>query len=211
MTKNEDYYGYTRSEVAKFVPDNIKSILDVGCGMGDFLLYIKKQTGAETWGIELVDQMAEKALDRVDHVYSGKVEDVLDKLDNAIFDCITFNDVLEHLLKPKEILELIKAKLSKNGLIIASIPNVRFFDNLFELIVKKDWCYKDAGILDHTHLRFFTKKSAIRIFEDAGYKVTEVNGINKKNSWKFDLFNLLTLGTFSDTQYRQFVFMAIAK
>lgn len=63
MTKNEDYYGYTRSEVAKFVPDNIKSILDVGCGMGNFLSYIKKQTGAETWGIELVDQIAKKAGD----------------------------------------------------------------------------------------------------------------------------------------------------
>lgn len=211
MNKKEDYYGYNRFEVAKFVPDNIKSILDVGCGMGDFLLYIKKQTGAETWGIELVDQIAKKAGDRVDHVYSGRVEDVLDKLDNAIFDCITFNDVLEHLLEPKEILELIKPKLSKNGLIIASIPNVRFFDNLFELIIKKDWRYEDAGILDHTHLRFFTKKSAIQTFEDAGYKVTEVHGINKKKSWKFNLFNAFTLGTISDTQYRQFVFMAIAK
>ena len=158
MTKNEDYYGYTRSEIAKFVPDNIKSILDIGCGMGDFLLYIKKQTGAETWGIELVDQMAIKARGRVDHVYSGRVEDVLDKLDNAIFDCITFNDVLEHLLEPKEILELIKPKLSKNGLIVASIPNVRFFDNLFELIIKKDWRYEDAGILDDSIFDFLLKK-----------------------------------------------------
>jgi 2-polyprenyl-3-methyl-5-hydroxy-6-metoxy-1,4-benzoquinol methylase len=148
MKQTKNYYSLSRPQIAALVQTNIKTILDVGCGQGAFLQLIKQRTGAETWGIELVPEVAEKAKINVDKIIIGKVENLLFSLPDAYFECITFNDVLEHLLEPAEVLELIKSKLSENGVIIASIPNVRYFYNLYDLIFRKDWEYKDAGILD---------------------------------------------------------------
>ena len=73
-----------------------------------------------------------------------------------------------------------------------------------DLIIKKDWQYVDAGILDRTHLKFFTKKSIIRMFESADYKLVKLKGINGNNKIKFNIFNFITLGYFSDCRFLQF-------
>jgi hypothetical protein len=103
---------------------------------------------------------------------------------------------------------MIRPKLSVNGIVIASIPNVRYFGNLYELLLKKDWEYKDSGILDTTHLRFFTKLSMKRMFEDAGYELIRQEGIKKITSWRFRLLNLLTFGFLDDTKYLRFACIA---
>lgn len=208
MKGTKYYYSNERQEVASLVPKDIRTILDIGCGEGAFLKLVKEQTGAETWGIELVIEVAEKAKIHIDKVFTGKVEDVLNSLPDAYFDCITFNDVLEHLLEPTEVLKMIKPKLSEKGIIIASIPNIRYFSNLYDLLIKKDWEYKDSGILDSTHIRFFTKISMERMFENAGYELINQVGINKLISWKFRLFNFTTFRFFSDTKYSQYVCIA---
>ena len=200
-----DYFGQTRLEIISFVPKDINSILDIGCGNGSFLKLIKEQTGAETWGIEMVTEVAENAKNKVDNILTGRIEDLLDSIPDSYFDCITFNDVLEHLLEPEKVLKIIGSKLSEKGIIIASIPNVRYFFNLYGLLIKKDWEYKNSGILDSTHLRFFTQKSMRQMFEKAGYLILKQEGINKIDSVKFRLFNLLTLGIFRDTKYLQFI------
>ena len=203
-----NYYNQARPELASFVPLSIKRILDIGCGQGAFLKIIKEKTGAETWGIEMAAEVAENAKDHVDNVLVGKVEDILNSIPDVYFDCISFNDVLEHLLEPTDILKMIRTKLSEKGIIIASIPNVRFLINLYDLFIKKDWEYKEDGILDSTHLRFFTQKSMKRMFETAGYIIIKQEGINKIDSWKFWLFNFFTIGFFSDTKYPQFICIA---
>lgn len=205
MKETINYYSLARPEVASYIPTGIKTILDIGCGQAAFLRLVKEQTGAETWGIEVVPEVAEKAKQHTDHILTGKVEDVLSLLPDAYFDCITFNDVLEHLLEPAEVLKMIKPKLTEKGIIIASIPNVRYFFNLYELLIKKDWEYKDAGILDSTHFRFFTQKSMKRMFKQAGYEVIRQEGINEIRSWKFRLLNFLLFNNFSDARYLQFV------
>jgi 2-polyprenyl-3-methyl-5-hydroxy-6-metoxy-1,4-benzoquinol methylase len=209
MTKETSvYFSSSRAEVAAFVPQNIRTILDVGCGQGNFLQLVKEQINAETWGVELMPEVAEKAKDQADHVISGKIEDAFDLIPDHYFDCITFNDVLEHLQEPAEILKKIKPKLTKNGIIIASIPSVRYFYNLVELIVRKEWEYKDSGILDETHLRFFTQKSMKRMFENAGYYLVNIQGVNEIKYWKFQLLNFATLGLLNDMKYLQFVCVA---
>lgn len=204
------YYSFERHEVAKEVPLSIKTILDIGCGRGNFLKLIKTQIGAETWGLEKVSGLLENSGNHIDHVLIGRVEDIIGTVPDTYFDCITLNDLLEHLLEPNLLLNQIKSKLSREGIIIASIPNFLFFDNLYELIIKNDWEYKDAGILDKTHLRFFTKKSAIRMFKEAGYIISKYRGINPKKTWKYRLFTFLTFGFFKETKYLQFVFIARA-
>lgn len=205
MKETENYYSLSRPEIAAFVPDNIKTILDIGCGQGAFLELVKQQTGAETWGVEVVKEVAQKVKSKIDKIEIGKVEDVIHNIPDGYFDCITFNDVLEHLLEPTEVLKLDRPKLAPNGILIASIPNVRYFYNLYELVVKKDWEYRDAGILDSTHFRFFTKKSMRRMFKQSGYDVISQQGINETKSWKFRLFNTFTFLFFNDTKYCQFV------
>jgi 2-polyprenyl-3-methyl-5-hydroxy-6-metoxy-1,4-benzoquinol methylase len=205
MKNSTNYYRNTRPEVMAFIPKDIKTILDIGCGEGNFLKSVKDLTGAETWGVELVAEVANNKKNDINNLLIGKIEDVLSQIPDSYFDCITFNDVLEHLIDPTLILINIKPKLKDNGLILASIPNVRFIYNLFELIVKKDWEYKNQGILDYTHFRFFTQKSMRRMFQNAGYVVIKQKGINKTSAFKLKLFNILTLGFFADTLYQQFV------
>ncbi len=206
MGKTITYYGYSRSELLEFVPPNAKKILDIGCGEGLFIKNIKKITKAETWGLELMPEIADKAKFNVDKLLIGRVEDLQNSIPDSYFDCIFFNDVLEHLLEPTDVLKMVKSKLSKDGIIIASIPNVRYLPNLYELIIKKDWEYKESGILDSTHLRFFTQKSMKRMFETAGYKLTMQKGINANlNQIKFGVFNFLTFSLLSDSKYLQYV------
>jgi 2-polyprenyl-3-methyl-5-hydroxy-6-metoxy-1,4-benzoquinol methylase len=203
--KDTSYYRKDRAEIAYFIPSDIKTLLDVGCGQGSFLNLVKEHTGAETWGIEVESQVAEKAKNKTDNIITGKVEDVITSIPDSYFDCITFNDILEHLIEPGETLNMIKQKLSPNGIIIASIPNVRYYANLYELLIKRDWKYIDKGILDSTHLRFYTKKSMRRLFEQEGYVLTAQIGINKSKSWKSLVFQILTFGVFSDTKFTQFI------
>ena len=75
MNKTNNYYILSRPEIAEFVPLNIKSILDVGCSQGSFLQIIKQKTSAETWGVELIPEIAEKAKEKVDFILQGKIED----------------------------------------------------------------------------------------------------------------------------------------
>ncbi len=208
MKEKVSYYALARPEIASVVPAGIKTILDIGTGEGYFLKLVKEQKGCETWGIEVNTIAVEMAKTHVNHIIPGKVEDVLHLIPDDYFDCITFNDVLEHMVAPHDVLTMMKPKLSKNGIIIASIPNVRYIFNLYELLVKKDWDYKDAGILDSTHLRFFTQKSMKSMIERAGYKLESQTGSNEITSWKFRLFNLVTLGIFSDSRFLQFICIA---
>lgn len=85
---------------------------------------------------------------------------------------------------------------------------MRYIHNLYELLVLKDWEYKDWGILDSTHFRFFTRKSMKRMFEDAGYTLLYQKGINETDSKKFKILNFLTFGLLNDTKYLQFVNIA---
>jgi 2-polyprenyl-3-methyl-5-hydroxy-6-metoxy-1,4-benzoquinol methylase len=208
MKDTKGYYSQERPEIAALIPQEIKTILDVGCGQGAFLKLMKERTGAETWGIEMEPDVAEVAKKYADKILTGKIENMTNSIPDSYFDCIIFNDVLEHLLDPTETLKMIRPKLSGNGIVIASIPNVRYFGNLYEILLKKDWEYKDSGILDTTHLRFFTKLSMKRMFEDAGYKLIRQEGIKKITSWRFRLLNLLTFGFLDDTKYLQFACIA---
>lgn len=207
MEINSDYYTHSRPEIFSHIPDDVKTILDVGCSKGKFLKLVKQKTNAETWGIDMIETDKENK-EYIDNFIQGNVETVLKELPNEYFDCITFNDVLEHLLEPKDILEKIVIKLKDDGIILASIPNFRFIFNLYEILIKRDWQYKIEGILDSTHIRFFTKKSMLRLFDEAGYTVIEHYGINKNKTTFVRLFNIITFGYFSDTLYLQFLIKA---
>lgn len=207
-TKPEAYFSQTRVEMLRFIPPAAARILDVGCGEGVFGAKLKETRHAEVWGVELVDSVADIARGRLDHVFSGDIMQQLNNFPDHHFDCITFNDVIEHIVDPYRMLLALKAKLAVNGVVVCSIPNIRYFRNLYNLVIRGEWRYEEFGILDKTHLRFFTKKSIAEMFESLGYRVVRLEGINATPSWKVALFNVVTLGLFSDTQYLQFCCVA---
>ena len=133
------------------------------------------------------------------------------------FDVVVCNDVIEHMADHDKFLRDIKGKLAFNGCLVGSVPNVRYFGNLFKLLAKKDWKYEDQGVLDRTHLRFFTEKSLSRTFCDNGYIVNELRGINSDFSRRSTvrqfcknallmLVILMSFGSFRDARHVQIGF-----
>lgn len=205
----EKYFALTRPEMQLLIPKSSKKILEVGCGAGYFGSEVKAKIPCEYWGIEPFEEAAHAAAKSLDKVLNVSIDQAFKELPTNYFDCLVFNDVLEHLANPFDVLEKFHSILQDGAKIVSSIPNVRYAGNLKELLVNKDWEYKhEGGILDFTHLRFFTKKSIIRMFEQTGFKILSINGINPIPNYKFLPVNLLTLGLFNDSKYLQFSVLA---
>jgi len=206
--KPEGYFTRTRVEMLDYIPCDAQRILDVGCGEGAYGSLIKQSRKAEVWGAELYKAAANVARKRIDKVLTGDFLQQIYLLPDGYFDCIVFNDVLEHFVDPFSILSEIKAKLSRHGVVVCSVPNVRSFYVLKQLLVQKDWKYQDAGVLDRTHLRFFTEKSLTDMFDSLEYNLLLIKGIKSTPGWKFRLFNIVTFGFFADIQFSQFACVA---
>ncbi|MEI6971896.1 MAG: class I SAM-dependent methyltransferase [bacterium] len=208
-TKKDGYYAGTRAELFPFCPTSCKRVLDVGCGMGRFGKSIKDAYHAEVWGIDISEEAIQSAAMVLDKAFCADIAAALQMLPDSYFDTIFFNDVLEHLVDPDSLLRTIASKLAPGAVIVASIPNIRHYKVLHEILLKKDFKYVDAGILDRTHLRFFTRKSMVRMFESAGYRVLDTTPINRSKSAKPILYNLLSLGLIgNDIRYHQYVVRA---
>lgn len=204
QNKKAGYYENVRQEMVALCPKNIKTLLDVGCSEGNFAAHIKNSQNIEAWGIELMASHGEKAIPKLDKVLIGTCESQIEELPNNYFDVIYFNDVLEHLVNPENVLNTIKTKLSPNGVLISSIPNMRYHKVLKDLLVKKDFKYTNDGVMDHTHLRWFTHKSIQRMYKNCGYEIISHQGINKTKSLKPYLYNLPLLFSGSDIFFVQF-------
>ncbi len=170
---DKSYYENEREDVQKLINPHSKRILDVGCGKGRLGSVLKEKLGAEVWGVEFIDDIATLAAENLDRVITGPIEDAILQLPEKYFDTIIFADVLEHLVDPFKVLLNIKEKLSDKGEIVASIPNVRHWSVLKKLL-EGEWEYQEFGIMDSTHLRFFTRKSIFNMFEKAGFTITNI-------------------------------------
>ena len=171
--EDKGYYGNERQDVQNLINPNSKTILDVGCGMGKLGVALKERLFAEVWGVEYVNEIASVAAERLDKVISCPIEDAIIQLPDKYFDTIIFADVLEHLVDPYNVLQKIKNKLTNKGEIVASIPNVRHW-SVVKKLLEGEWEYQDFGIMDSTHLRFFTRKSIFNMFEKAGFRITNI-------------------------------------
>ena len=92
------------------------------------------------------------------------------------FDCVIFGDVLEHLFDPWAVIEKVKPYIKQNGVILASIPNVAHISVLAPLL-SGNWTYTEYGLLDKTHVRFFTFNEMLRMFLKAGYSISKVDRV----------------------------------
>ncbi len=206
-----EYFNYPRKEIIEFIPSNCKTLLDVGCSSGAFGSLVKETFGAEVWGVDPSSCVSTITHQVLDHFINNYFSDDL-PLPKKHFDVITFNDSLEHFPDPVPPLETCRSLLKPGGVIVASLPNVRHIDNLRHLLFEMDWKYEDMGIRDRTHLRFFTKKSIERTFEETGYQVLSIKGINRRYWWwgskRFMPVRFLIGKWIWDMNYLQFVITA---
>lgn len=201
--KFQEYYQSGRGEMLDLVPLSAQRILELGCGSGAFGRALKARGAEEVVGIELQAGPAAEAGQVLDKVIIANVDLAFPELPTAYFDCIVCNDVLEHLVDPWTVLSKLTVSLKPGGVVVASIPNVRHHKVVRRLFWSGHWRYEDAGILDRTHLRFFTRQTAIELLSGAGLKVEHVAGLNRSSlpGW----MRLLNFGDrFTDMQFIQF-------
>jgi GT2 family glycosyltransferase/ubiquinone/menaquinone biosynthesis C-methylase UbiE len=167
----DEYFRQERLDVKSVVPDDAERILDVGCGEGILGRGLLTKGVREVIGIEVNPGVCEKAKKNLTHAIQGNIEEMDISFPERYFDCIIFADILEHLKDPLSTLKKFRNKLSDSGVVVASIPNVRYH-GVLNMLANGEWKYGDFGILDRTHLRFFTKKEIKTLFEDAGLEIT---------------------------------------
>ena len=209
QSKTTGYFEAERREMLPFVPANARRVLDLGCGSGNFGALLKQEYGCEVVGVEHHPTAAGVAAERLDEVVIGSVDAEL-PFPDASFDCIVMNDVLEHLLDPWRVVSQAARLLKPGGCIVASIPNMRHYRVLKALIQDQQWVYVEKGVLDRTHLRFFTHRTIRAMFENAGYVVERLEGINGVRRFppKYAILNWLSLGGLEDARYLQFACVA---
>jgi 2-polyprenyl-3-methyl-5-hydroxy-6-metoxy-1,4-benzoquinol methylase len=166
--KGSDYFSHARVDIAPLLPAKAARVMDIGCGAGATLRWLKAQSICqETVGVELFEAAAAAARPHVDHVVVGNAEALIDTgfglADKTAFDLILCLDVLEHMVEPWAFVHKLERFLKPGGLLVGSIPNVRHLGTSLPLLVAGRWRYRSEGILDRTHLRFFTKESALAL------------------------------------------------
>ncbi|MBT8552450.1 class I SAM-dependent methyltransferase [Polynucleobacter paneuropaeus] len=175
MEKNNNkYYQIARTDIAELVPMECKKILEVGCGYGSLGGILKSRVGVEIDGIEINGDAAPFLAKNYRKFWINSVEDLSLPEYIGHYDCIIFPDVLEHLVDPWKTLTKYTQYLSTNGVIIASIPNIRNLGIIYRLLLQGRWAYGESGILDKTHLRFFTRNEIESLFTDAGLQIEEI-------------------------------------
>lgn len=167
--------GNARLEIAPLLPDPVKSVLEIGCGVGNTLEWLRDSIGVKRCvGVEINALAASRARDKGISTQHANVEKEALQFEGEQFDLLLCLDVLEHLTDPWRTLKLLVAHLKPGGCLIASIPNVAHVSVLLPLILHNKWTYEDSGILDRTHLRFFTRDSAVELLELSGLKITRI-------------------------------------
>jgi 2-polyprenyl-3-methyl-5-hydroxy-6-metoxy-1,4-benzoquinol methylase len=202
-----EYYQNVRTDMLSLIEDkkNLK-VLEIGAAEGNTLLYLKeKGIASYVSGIELVSiPNSNQNSDKIDSFAIANIE--TDKVElEKDYDLIICGDVLEHLVNPWKTLRLLKDHLKSGGMIIYSLPNIRYIGALIKIFLLGSFKYEEHGIFDRTHLRFFCKKDAINLSSESGLQPRVVKSdldlpaqLGASKFSKKKVLNMLTLGLFKN-------------
>jgi 2-polyprenyl-3-methyl-5-hydroxy-6-metoxy-1,4-benzoquinol methylase len=161
------------SHMIRLVGSN-KRVLDVGCATGHMTKYLASN-GCSVVGIEMEKDFAQQAAPYCEQIIVGDIQTKATREQiKGTFDTIIFGDVLEHLASPEQVLLDIKSHLDKDGIVVISLPNIALWRIRIALLFGK-FKYSDRGVLDRTHLRFFTLQSAKELLHQTGYIILSQN------------------------------------
>lgn len=164
--------GSYNPDLLKLMPAGAR-VLEVGCSTGVLAAAYQAQHGkTDYWGIEFDPKAAEVARRHCTQVMALDVEGMSDKelAELGSRDCWVFGDVLEHLRDPWRLLARIRKVLPPGGCVVASVPNAQHWSLQARLAIG-DFRYTDGGLMDRTHLRWFTRQTLLEMFMNAGYKM----------------------------------------
>ncbi len=161
-----------REDLAARVPSGAASVLDVGCSQGATAPALRARGVTRIVGIEPDAEDAAEAARVYDRVLSTPLEDVAEDWTGA-FDAVLFGDVLEHLEDPSDALARVRPWLSPRGVVIASVPNSGHWSIVDDLL-RGRFDYVPYSLLSGTHVRLFTRRTLIDLFEASGYRVEEL-------------------------------------
>lgn len=178
---NSPYTVKSREDLFKLLPKlfNPKSILEFGCGNGNNLIYFGDKfniSSEELFGVDICESVDIKK-DEFSFNHSSIEKFLI--INNKKFDLIIFSDVLEHLYNPWSILEKVSSHLTRQGIVLISVPNLQNIKYI-EAITTGNFYYDKTGLFDQTHIRFFTLKSLVGYLEQQNFKIIS-------NGWRPDI------------------------
>lgn len=178
--KPDYYYSNPRRDYVALLPINSNAaILELGCGDGATgALALKEGKCGRYVGIEMFAPMAERARRVLSEVHVGNIENMVLPHAEETFDALILSEVLEHLVDPQKILKRLVTLLKPNGLVFASSPNIAHWSNVKNLCLGK-FEYEESGMMDRTHLRWFTPNSFSSMFTSAGVVVDKLAPFNR--------------------------------
>ena len=168
---------YHNPDLLKIIPLSSKYIVEVGCSSGALAREFKKlNLHAHYIGIELDEGYANLAKRYCDKVYQSNIENMDEALWDTLSqaDCWIFGDTLEHFQNPWTVLQKIRSFIAPNGVIACCIPNAQHWSLQVKLNIG-EFRYEESGLLDKTHLRWFTRKTLIELFSDTGFHILEIH------------------------------------
>lgn len=214
--KPADYFGHARTDALKLLQGKSGlSVLELGAGGGYTLAEVKRQgIAGYTAGVELFELPGSmQNSPEIDEFHHADLNGQAPELQQKEFDVILCLDVLEHLSDPWAVLERWAPYLKKDGLLLISIPNFREFRVMWKIFFRGDFSYTADGILDKTHLRFFTRKTLYQL-PPAGFfsQIKVMPAIRFQQAGLFRrYFGMLTFGLFDDFLTVQWFVQAIRK
>ncbi len=196
--------------MAPFLPGRDLRILEIGCGAGATLAWLRAE-GYCRWagGVERDASAAAAAKGRLDRLWVGNIESVDIDLEPRSIDAILCLDVLEHLVDPWKVVARLGGLLADGGAIIASIPNIRYRKVVLPLLLRGRFDYADDGVLDRTHLRFFVRETAIALMQSGGLVVDRIEPLVKLKPWRLPwIVHKVTAGRLIDLMAMQYLIRA---
>lgn len=168
--KQSAYFQGSRPDVVGLIPDGSNCVLELGCGEGKTLLSARDQGKAsEIVGIDIIPSVATH--DLLDAYLQGDLDTLVIPYSDNYFDVVICADVLEHLLDPWSLMKRLVSVLKPGGLLIASIPNARDYLFFIAIYMRGSFAYKQEGLFDRGHIRFFCKQDMMELLEGSGLSV----------------------------------------
>lgn len=195
-SKNTEYFSIERQLFKNAVKGNGLKILDIGCGTGLLGAFFRTNQQCEVHGIEINESAYNGAKGNLHQVHRANIEAIDLPYSANYFDVIIMGDVLEHLINPMGTINKLLKVLKPEGQIHITVPNIRYWKVLKNLVFNDKWQYESWGILDYTHLRFFTKTSIVDLMKMNDIKVIKAEWVIQNPS-KSHMINKSTFALFA--------------
>ena len=178
--KGEHYFaGVRRDYISELPCDGNVRILEIGCGNGDTgALAISEGKCVCYCGVEVYCPAAEVARRKITEVIVGDVENIELPWPSQSFDVLILSEVLEHLVDPWAVLRKLRPLMKPGGQVFASTPNISHYKVVL-MLLRGQWRLTDQGVMDRTHLRWFTPQTFRQMFESCGYCVHQVRPVSQ--------------------------------